>query len=237
MLVIDNGSRGHFRSEAIAAFGPNFPHCHMRAPSPSPARAINYAASQARGDLLAIMIDGARMLSPGVVRYSLDAARLGARPVIGVFSWHLGPTMQFHSVLRGYNQAAEDQLLASVRWQEDGYELFAISALAGSARRGVFRNPGESNFLVLRRSEMFTEIGGMDERFDLPGGGLANHDLLARALAAPEARFILLLGEGTFHQYPRRGGEWRGRCRAGGLLCSATPRSIKGSAGTLSSGQ
>ena len=46
-----------------------------------------------------------------------------------------------------------------------------------------------------------TELGGLDERFALPGGGLANHDLYRRACALDSIELVVLLGEATFHQY------------------------------------
>ena len=48
---------------------------------------------------------------------------------------------------------------------------------------------------------MWDELGGLDERFELPGGGLVNHDLYRRACDLPGAELVVLLGEGTFHQY------------------------------------
>ena len=37
--------------------------------------------------------------------------------------------------------------------------------------------------------------------FRSPGGGLANHDYLKRALGLDGAQHVLVLGEGTFHQF------------------------------------
>ncbi len=59
---------------------------------------------------------------------------------------------------------------------------------------------GESSSLFASR-EVWAELGGLDERFELPGGGLANHDLYRRACALDGAELIVLLGEGTFHQF------------------------------------
>jgi hypothetical protein len=59
---------------------------------------------------------------------------------------------------------------------------------------------GESSSLFARR-EVWAELGGLDERFELPGGGLANHDLYRRACALDGIDLIVLLGEATFHQY------------------------------------
>src|SRR5262249_20269231 len=49
--------------------------------------------------------------------------------------------------------------------------------------------------------EAFEKIGRADERFDLPGGGSVNIHLYARLAALPENRFVVLAGEGSFHQF------------------------------------
>jgi hypothetical protein len=43
-------------------------------------------------------------------------------------------------------------------------------------------------------------MNGVDEAFDYPGGGFVNLDLILRAFELPQARLVVLLGEGTFHQ-------------------------------------
>ena len=58
---------------------------------------------------------------------------------------------------------------------------------------------GESNALFMPRA-LWEELGGLDENFALPGGGLSNHDLFRRACALDGAQLVVLLGEGTFHQ-------------------------------------
>ena len=64
----------------------------------------------------------------------------------------------------------------------------------------MFGPAGESSSLFCPRS-IWDELGGLDERFALPGGGLVNHDLYRRACALEDVELIVLLGEGTFHQY------------------------------------
>jgi hypothetical protein len=49
--------------------------------------------------------------------------------------------------------------------------------------------------------DLWSELGGLDERFALPGGGLANHDLFRRACNMAGVQLVVLLGEGTFHQF------------------------------------
>ena len=100
----------------------------------------------------------------------------------------------------GYDQPVEDGLLAASGWETDGYRLFEICTPAGSSGRGLFGPMGESSSLFLRR-EIWDELGGLDEKFVLPGGGLANHDLYLRACSLEGSELIVLLGEGTFHQY------------------------------------
>ena len=59
---------------------------------------------------------------------------------------------------------------------------------------------GESSSLFCPPT-LWEELGGLDERFALPGGGLVNHDLYRRACALHGVELVVLLGEGTFHQY------------------------------------
>ncbi len=48
--------------------------------------------------------------------------------------------------------------------------------------------------------ELWAESGGLDERFDQPGGGLVSLDLFSRLLGLSDTELIVLLGEGSFHQ-------------------------------------
>jgi hypothetical protein len=139
------------------------------------------------------------MASPGLVWGALTAQRLHARPIISTLAFHLGRSLQTHSVHHGYNQSAEDRLLDSVDWLSDGYRLFDISVVAGSSAAGCFNPIAESNALFLPR-QMWTELDGFDERFVSPGGGLANLDVYRRACELPGSQLVVLLGEGTFHQ-------------------------------------
>jgi hypothetical protein len=146
-----------------------------------------------------LVIDGARMASPGLLATAEKAARLHPRAVITAPAWHLGPTLQVHAAATGFDQAAEDDLLERSGWEEDGYELFAVSTPAASSGRGLFGPMGESSSLFLSQA-LWRELGGLDEAFTLPGGGLVNHDLYRRACELPDVELVVLLGEGTFHQ-------------------------------------
>lgn len=199
IIVVDNGSTLPPDEAELNRFGIAVALHRTPKPSPSPALAINHGLAHARGDLIGVCIDGARMASPGLLGTALLASRLCERPVIGTLSFHLGSEVQMVSTARGYNQQREDKLLADCGWEEDGYRLFSIAVPSGSSSRGWFVLPAETNALFLRR-EHWQALGGYDQRFASPGGGLVNLDTWARACADPSGTAILLLGEATFHQ-------------------------------------
>lgn len=197
LIIVDNGS-----SQPVQVDCPGW-HCevvHVKNAKPSPCEAINLGIRRARGELIGVMIDGARMASPGLLEGALTASRLNERGVISTLGFHLGHDVQMRSVHSGYNQQYEDQLLEACQWESDGYRLFDVSVFAGSCPNGWFSPISESNALFMHR-DMWEELGGYDESFRLPGGGLANLDTFSRSCALPNSRLIILLGEGTFHQF------------------------------------
>lgn len=199
VIVVDNGSTRPFDEAECRRSLPSLVIERMDDPTASPVPAINRGLAMARGALVGVFIDGARMASPGLLATALTASRLHERPVIGTIAFHLGPDVQSKSILSGYDQDVEDALLHSISWEEDGYRLFAISTLAGSSRSGWFVAPAETNAVFLTTAH-WRELGGYDPGFVTPGGGLANLDLWARACADPRGCVIMLLGEATFHQ-------------------------------------
>ena len=199
IILVDNGSTHPFDEDALLRLAPNLVIRQMAGATVSPVPAINLGISLARGDLIGVCIDGARMASPGLLARALSASRLHPRPMIGTIAFHLGPCVQMESVKQGYDQMVEDALLAGSGWEDDGYRLFQISSFAGSSAGGWFELPAESNAVFLR-AEHWRALGGWDERFRTPGGGLANLDTWSRICADREGELIMLLGETTFHQ-------------------------------------
>jgi glycosyltransferase involved in cell wall biosynthesis len=198
VIVVDCGSTVPIDREAVRRYGMNFQLLRFE-DSPSPARAINQAVHQCYAEIIMVCIDGARMLSPGILRFTLEAFRARENPIVATLAWHLGPKVQMVSMLEGYDQSVEDLLLETVDWRTNGYELFRISALAGSSSQGWFMPIGESNCIAMRK-ESYLRIGGLDERFQTPGGGFVNLDFYKRA-CEENGDLVVVLGEGTFHQF------------------------------------
>jgi len=201
VIVIDNNSSSPLNREFVEGFGENFEYHFFNTKSVSPAEAINFGADLAKGKMLSCIVDGARILSPGVVQNSLLAAETFDNPLVMTLAWHLGPKEQNFSMLEGYDQAEEDQLLASVNWQDDGYKLFDVSTQASSSKVGIKGGiPEELSYFTIKKS-LFLELGGFCDQFQSPGGGLINHDFLQRAMRVDELDLVMLVGEGSFHQF------------------------------------
>lgn len=199
VLAIDNGSAEPLDPAAVAAVGPEFRHHYFETASPSPCAALNDAAGKARYEHVMVSIDGARLLSPGLLAAAADALASTPRAFVFTLGMHLGPKVHNELVASGFTPDDEARLLDSVAWRVDGYRLFEISSLALSSRRGFYSELTESNCFALR-VEDYERLGGFDEGFESPGGGLANLDIFNRMMSDASLQPIMLLGEATFHQ-------------------------------------
>jgi glycosyltransferase involved in cell wall biosynthesis len=198
VIAVDCGSDVPMDERMVRSFGSNFRLLRFKS-NPSPAGAINEAVKQSHGNAVMICIDGARILSPGILRLTLKAFQAFENMMVTTIALHLGPKVQNASMTEGYDQVAEDRLLDSVDWRNDGYELFRISVSAFSSSGGWFSNITESNCFAVHRND-FKRLGGLEERFCCAGAGLVNLDFYKRACQNLH-EIIMLLGEGTFHQF------------------------------------
>ncbi len=200
VIAIDSGSTEPLSEQDVKAFGKNFRYTYFTSATPSPAPALNYGAKLAEGDVVMLLIDGARILSPGILHYTQSAFEAFRDPFVYTLGMHLGPEVQNKSMLKGYSQEVEDKLLETIAWRANGYQLFQISSLAASNKEGFFSRSSESNCVSLKR-DSFLELGGYDERFVLPGGGIVNLDFFNRLQASSALEPVMLLGEASFHQF------------------------------------
>jgi cephalosporin hydroxylase len=143
------------------------------------------------------MIDGAHVVTPGVLRWGLAGLDTYAPAVVATQQWYVGPGQQGDAMAAGYDRDYEDRLFEQIAWPANGYRLFEISHFIGD--RDWLDGLWESNCLFVTRDTL-EQVGGFDESFDLPGGGYANLDLYERVAAAPEITVVTIMGEGSFHQ-------------------------------------
>lgn len=201
VVALDNGSTERLDEAMVrSAVGDRGRYVYRETESVSPVEGINAAVRESTAEWIMCLIDGARMLSPGVLRYSMLAARAFSSPFVYTLAMHLGPQPQNESILHGYDQLVEDRLLASVDWQRNGYSLFGVSSVALSSRKGFFSDLLETNCFMMRRHD-YLRLGGLSEEFQSPGGGLVNLDFFSRVHECAEFSPVMLLGEATFHQF------------------------------------
>ncbi|GHD31933.1 glycosyltransferase family 2 protein [Halioglobus pacificus] len=202
VIVIDNGSPNPLADDIVESFGPQFRYVKLKSPPPSPAYALNYGVKEARGDIVCLMIDGAHLLTPGLLSKARDCFTINPDSVVITRYFYMGPGQQNETILEGYNKEVEDGLLAKIDWPSDGYKLFEVGMPLVFKDFPVytwFYKMLESNCLFISK-ENFIGMGGADERFDIPGGGFLNLDMYKRACDHPPTQPVLIIGEGSFHQ-------------------------------------
>ena len=201
VIAVDNGSDPEQRltAEEVRSYGSEFhlldmgPHA-----DPSPTGALNAGIALAHGENLALMIDGAHVLTPGVVHNGMVALTAYEPAVVATQQWYVGPGQQPDTVHEGYDQKLEDGLFERIQWPVDGYRLFEIGDFIGE--RDWFDGIVESNCVFAPR-KLLEQVRGFDQRFSMPGGGYTNLDLFERLALLPGVSVASILGEGTFHQF------------------------------------
>ena len=173
VVVVENRSGAVLDEQVAANLPANFRYFLRDEASHTPVPAINFALSQCRGDYIGLIMDGARMLSPGVISHALMAHRFGPGAIGVVPGYHLGEQEQHCNEDPALALANEQQLLDSVDWRSDGYELFSISTFSGANRRGYLHPIMECNCLFASQRN-YAAIGGANPAFTLRGGGSVN---------------------------------------------------------------
>lgn len=199
IIVVDNYSSIPVDVDLLQAIAPEVRVIRTEKADASPAIAANIGIKSAKGRFIGIILDGARMVTPGTLSLAYKALSMDEDCFVTTLAWHLGPDHQSRSQFAGYNSKIEDQLLNSIDWSKNGYKLFDIAALAGANPSGWFGPVNESCCTFLSKKSI-QKLGGYDEVFRTPGGGFVNLDFFSRAIEVHGMPLIVLLGEGSFHQ-------------------------------------
>ncbi len=200
VIVVENGSAPDqvLGEEFVRRFGPEFRYLDLGADAkPSPVPALNRGLELSTGRAVAFMIDGAHVLTPGVLGYGIAGLRTYEPAIVVTQQWYVGPGQQPDAMLAGYDRETEDDLFQYIEWPSDGYRLFDIGHFIGD--RDWLDGLWESNCIFVPRA-VLEQSGAFDERFSVAGGGYANLELYERLGSSAGLRIVTILGEGSFHQ-------------------------------------
>src|SRR5882757_5157879 len=70
VIVVDNGSNPPLDPQLVAGLEGNFRLIRIDPASPSPAQAVNRGIAEANGELIGVMVDGARIVTPGLIHFA-----------------------------------------------------------------------------------------------------------------------------------------------------------------------
>ncbi len=199
VVVVDNGSDVPFRLSKTTNDSSLVKVLRFEAGG-SLSHAVNQGVAASSGEAVAVMVDGAHLLSPGVVYWALKALSHASEAVVAFQRFFLGEEQQTDSSQGRFDRTAQDELLERIDWQGDGYGLFDVSVFTGDRSTTWLSELFETNFLVMLRW-VFDDLGGADERFNDPAGGLLNLHLFTEATERTGSTYVLIIGEATFHQF------------------------------------
>ena len=199
IIVVENRSANTLDAAQVDALGSNVRYILRDESGKSPAAAMHAAITVARGKFLCLMIDGARMVTPGVLHNAAMAMNVTSDALIAVPGYHLGTTDQHLQPNTEANKASEQKMLQDIDWQNNGYGLFDIAHQSGANPKGSIYPFVESNCVVVHRRHM-AKIGNDCQYFQLAGGGALNLYIFRQLCLLPETVLFSLPGEGSFHQ-------------------------------------
>ena len=97
----------------------------------SPIFALNAGIAAANGHNIGVMIDGAHVLTPGVLHWGLEGLAQHEPAIVTTQQWYVGPGQQPEVMAHGYDQGYEDELFEKIQWPQNGYRLFEIGHFIG----------------------------------------------------------------------------------------------------------
>jgi hypothetical protein len=200
VIVVENESVDMLDPAQVSALGDNFYYHRREEVGVSPVPALNHALQHCRGELLGLIVDGARMLSPRALHYALMASAMVADAVVTIPGYHLGDVDQKQHLSAGHSEQVEIARLGELEWKNNGYRLFRYACWSSGNKSGYLQPMMESSALFCHRSS-YEELGGAPAAFDQAGGGSVNLYLYRKLLMRADAQLFVLAGEGSFHQY------------------------------------
>ncbi len=201
IFVVDNGSTDGTDGKEIENMGSNIKYLRYPHPTPSPAKALNWAIENwGENENVMVCIDGARMFSPHLISKANFLLNRFPSAFVYTIGYHLGDETHMSLSNKGYTTEQGRKFLLSLDWKNDPGQLQSNSVFAGSSHGGYFEPVSESNAFSTSRLN-FERIGGFREEFVSPGGGSSNREIFQRYVLDEHTDNFCLLKEGTYHQY------------------------------------
>jgi hypothetical protein len=200
IIVVENSSQNNLDQTEVESLAGNYRYILRDEKKPTPIYAVNHGIEISNGENICLMIDGARLLTPRVIRYTLDAFAINSNALVAIPGYHIGKHDHKFNHINLHNEKSEQQLLDSINWQSDGYGIFDVSCFSGANTHGYLHPLLESNCLSVSK-ESLLRYGGANEEFESPGGGAVNLDLYRGLCLDQTAQLFVVAGEGSFHQY------------------------------------
>ena len=166
VLVVDNGSSPGQRltEDEVRTFGDEFLLIDMgEGARPSPTSALNAGIEASRGRNLALMIDGAHVLTPGVLHHGMLALDAYAPAVVATQQWYVGPGQQsemLHAADTTRSRRIGSSTASTGPPTGTGCSRSVTSSASAIGSTGIV----ESNCLFVPRA-LLDQIGGFDESF------------------------------------------------------------------------
>ena len=156
--------------------------------SMGPAAAFNQGLAKARGKMVLAMMGDAQGVTPRLISTLKMVSARHESTIVLCPSFSLEQEPEYWTYER----------------EEDAYRLFDLCSFSNSWKNELFYPVGDGHSIAMPL-KMWSELDGYDTVFKSRGGGIANFDLLVRALSLPGAQLAVLRGEGSFHQGPATG--------------------------------
>ena len=199
VILIDNNSDHPIEESLITTLPKYFRYVYFNTSSKSPCRALNYGVEISKYKNVCMMIDGARLITPGVMTNFNKILVKDNNAMVETIGWHIGPSVHQEAKFTGYNEEKEYELLKKIDWKNNPYKLKDYSTLSKSSVKGIYEVIAESNCFVISKHN-YWRVGGFDEKFVSAGGGFANLDIYKRMVEDEIVNVYRLKEEGNFHQ-------------------------------------
>ena len=200
VIVVENGSDPEQRlgEELVRSFGAEFRYIDLGDErSPSPARAINRGIAASTAQNLAVMIDGAHLLTPGVLHYAMEGCP-PTRPRSSSQSTGTSGPGSSRSRWRAATTRSS-KICSSPRSTGPPTDTASSRSATSSATATGSTVTGRATASSCRGA-WSSRRAEWTRASPSPGGGFVNLDFYERMVCSPGVNLVTMLGEGTFHQ-------------------------------------